>query len=80
MLKIVVLIMNGMSATATELQKYRRTGTSINSVGTDKESFIRRYAKANRTLKNYDTDVTKYREQQNEIQTEPITHTINYSN
>ena len=79
MLKIVVLIMNGMSATATELQKYLSYWDKHKPVWElDKESFIRRYAKANRTLKNYDTDVTKYREQQNEIQTEPITHTINF--
>ena len=79
MLKILVSIMNGMSSTATELQKYLSYWDKHKPIWEmDKESYIRRYAKANRTLKNYDTDVTKYREQQADIQGEQITHTINF--
>ena len=44
----------------------------------DKEAYIRRYAKANRSLKNYNDDVTKYKDQQAEIQQENMTHMINF--
>jgi hypothetical protein len=36
----------------------------------DKEAYVRRYAKMNRSLKNYHDDVSKYRDQQSEIQVE----------
>ena len=44
----------------------------------DKEAYIRRYSKANRSLKNYNDDVTKYKDQQAEIQQENMTHMINF--
>ena len=76
MLKIVVQVMNGMSSTATELQKYLSYWDKYKPIWEmDKESYVRRYAKANRSLKNYNDDVTKYREQQADIQNEPITPT-----
>ena len=110
MLKIVVQIMNGMSSTATELQKYLGfllQSRYIYMLGVklfettyvcpfspickhrywekykpiwemDKEAYIRRYAKANRSLKNYNDDVTKYKDQQAEIQQENMTHMINF--
>jgi dynein heavy chain len=68
-LKIVVQIMNGMSSSATELQKYLSYWDKYKPLWEmDKESFIRRYAKANRPLKSYDTDVTRYKDQQALIQ------------
>ena len=71
--------MNGMSSTATELQKYLSYWDKYKPIWEmDKESYVRRYAKANRSLKNYNDDVTKYREQQADIQGEGITHTINF--
>ena len=64
-LKIVVQIMNGMSASATELQKYLSYWDRYKPLWEmDKESFIRRYAKANRPLKSYDSDITKKKEEQ----------------
>ena len=78
MLKIAVQVMNGMSSTATELQKYLSYWDKYKPIWEmDKESYVRRYAKANRSLKNYNDDVTKYREQQADIQSESITHNIN---
>ncbi|GMH50243.1 hypothetical protein TrRE_jg3287 [Triparma retinervis] len=78
-LKIVVSIMNGMSASATELQKYLSYWDKYKPLWEmDKESFIRRYAKANRPLKSYDNDVTRYKDQQTEITAEEISHTINF--
>ncbi|GMI05338.1 hypothetical protein TrVE_jg1168 [Triparma verrucosa] len=78
-LKIVVQIMNGMSASATELQKYLSYWDRYKPLWEmDKESFIRRYAKANRPLKSYDNDVTRHKEQQADIQGEEISHTINF--
>ena len=78
-LKIVVQIMNGMSSSATELQKYLSYWDKYKPLWEmDKESFIRRYAKANRPLKSYDTDVTRYKDQQALIQAEDISHTINF--
>ena len=44
----------------------------------DKEAYIRRYAKANRSLKHYDDDVTKYRNQQTKIEHEDISHVVNF--
>ena len=44
----------------------------------DKEAYIRRYAKANRSLKNYNDDVTKYKDQQAEIQQENKCHVISW--
>ena len=68
-LKIVVQIMNGMSSSATELQKYLSYWDKYKPLWEmDKESFIRRYAKANRPTKSYDTDVTRYKDQQTLIQ------------
>ena len=79
MLKIVVQIMNGMSLTATELQKYLGYWEKYKPIWEmDKEAYVRRYAKANRSLKNYNDDVTKYKDQQAEIQQENMTHMINF--
>ena len=79
MLKIVVQVMNGMSSTATELQKYLSYWDKYKPIWEmDKESYVRRYAKANRSLKNYNDDVTKYREQQSDIQNENHNNTINF--
>lgn len=79
MLKIVVQIMNGISSTATELQKYLGYWEKYKPIWEmDKEAYVRRYAKANRSLKNYNDDVTKYKDQQVEIQQERMTHLINF--
>jgi dynein heavy chain len=78
-LKILVQIMNGMSASATELQKYLSYWDKYKPLWEmDKDAFIRRYAKANRPLSQYDIDITRYKEQQQDIQQEEANTTINF--
>ncbi|GBG32973.1 Dynein heavy chain 2, axonemal [Hondaea fermentalgiana] len=78
-LKIMVQVMNGMSSCATELQKYLTYWDKYRPLwDLDKDAFIRRYAKANRPLSQYDIDITRYREQQSDIQAEDMTSAINF--
>lgn len=78
-LRIVVQIMNGMSSTATELQKYLSYWDKYKALWEmDKEAFIRKYAKSNRTPAQFDVDITRYRVQQAEINGETSTHVINF--
>jgi dynein heavy chain len=78
-LKILVQIMNGMSSSATELQKYLSYWDKYKPIWEmDKDAFIRRYAKAERPLLQYDVDITRYREQQSDIQGEDLSNTINF--
>ncbi|RQM24639.1 hypothetical protein B5M09_005107 [Aphanomyces astaci] len=78
-LKVLVHIMNGMSASATELQKYLGYWDKYKLLwNQDKQAFIRRYAKANRPLQQFRVDIERYREQQVSIQNEDLTNTINF--
>ncbi|CAK4669134.1 unnamed protein product [Aphanomyces euteiches] len=78
-LKVLVHIMNGMSASATELQKYLGYWDKYKILwNQDKQAFIRRYAKANRPLQQFRVDIERYREQQVSIQNEDLTNTINF--
>jgi dynein heavy chain len=78
-LRIVVQIMNGMSSTATELQKYLSYWDKYKSLWEmDKEAYIRKYAKSNRTPAQFDVDITRYKLQQAEITGETSTHVINF--
>jgi dynein heavy chain len=70
-LKLVVQIMNGMSSTATELQKYLLYWDKYKGLWeTDKEAFIRKYSKANRSPSQFDSQIQVYRNDQNDIQNE----------
>jgi dynein heavy chain, axonemal len=78
-LKILVQVMNGMSASATELQKYLSYWDKYKPIWEmDKDAFMRRYAKQNRPLVQYDIDITRYREFQYEISQEDVHNTINF--
>ena len=78
-LRIIVQVMNGMSSTATELQKYLSYWDKYKSLWeSDKDQFIRKYAKSNRSPSQFDVDITRYRSQQADIQSEASTHTINF--
>ncbi|CAM9228493.1 unnamed protein product, partial [Choristocarpus tenellus] len=78
-LKIVVQVMNGMSASATELQKYLSYWDKFKHIwDNDKDGFIRRYGKANRGLSQFQADIDRYRELQADITQEEATHTINF--
>ncbi len=78
-LRIVVQVMNGMSSTATELQKYLSYWDKYKALWeADKDQFMRKYAKSNRNPAQFDTTITQYRSQQADIQGENSTHTINF--
>jgi dynein heavy chain len=78
-LKILVQIMNGMSSSATELQKYLSQWDTHKPIWEmDKDAFIRRYAKADRPLVQFDIDITIKKENQAEIQNAEMSHTINF--
>ncbi|OQR95763.1 dynein heavy chain, partial [Thraustotheca clavata] len=78
-LKVLVHIMNGMAASATELQKYLGYWDKYKLLwNQDKQAFIRRYAKANRPLTQFRVDIERYREQQVSITNEDLTNTINF--
>ena len=78
-LRLVVQVMNGMSSTATELQKYLSYWDKYKALWEmDKEVFIRKYAKSSRSPAQFDTDITRYRLQQSEIHGETSNHTINF--
>ena len=67
-LQIVVQVMNGMGGTATELQKYLSYWDKYKVLWEmDKDVYIRKYAKANRSPTHFDTDITKYKQQHAEI-------------
>jgi hypothetical protein len=44
----------------------------------DKDAYIKKYAKSNKSPAQFDTDITKYRIQQGEIQSEVSNHVINF--
>ncbi len=78
-LRIVVQIMNGMSGTATELQKYLSYWDKYKGLWEmDKDVYIRKYAKAHRSSNQFDLDITKYKAQQSEITGETSNHVINF--
>ena len=80
LLKILVHVMNGMSSCATELQKYLNYWDKYRPLWeVEKDAFIRRYAKANQPLMKFDIDITKYKEQQTEIQHEEISTTVKFT-
>jgi dynein heavy chain len=76
-LNIVVQIMNGMSAAATEMQKYQYFWDKYKPLWEmDKEAIIRKYAKTKRTLQQYEAEISRYREQQAEIEKEDATYSV----
>ncbi len=78
-LRIVVQVMNGMSSSATELQKYLSYWDKYKALWEmDKDMYIRKYARSNRPPSQFDIDITRYRTQQGEITSETSTHIINF--
>ena len=70
-LKVVVTVMNGLSMITTELQKYLSYWEKYKSLWElDKDNFIRKYAKQNRPLSQYDIDIQRYKDVQDEVQGE----------
>ncbi len=78
-LRIVVQIMNGMSSTATELQKYLSYWDKYKNLWESEKNsanLLRHYAK--NTPAQFDLEITRYRVLQNEINGETSTHVINF--
>ena len=69
--KIIVSIMGGMSSSQDKFQKILSTWEKYKHIWDyDKDNWMRRYAKANRTLASFESDIQKYKELQTEIQLE----------
>jgi dynein heavy chain len=78
-LKILVNIMNGMSACGSELHKVLSYWDKYKSLWEmDREAFIRRYAKGNKSLGTFESDIQKHRDTQLDIQNEDVSDNINF--
>ena len=76
-LDILVAIMNGLSANSTEMNKYLSYWDKYKFLwDVDKDAFLRRYAKANRPLSQYNIDITRYKDQQTAVQGEELATSI----
>ena len=65
---VLVQVMTGMRDILPKLQKYLNTWDRYKHIWDgDKDAFMRRYAKANRALSAFETDITRYKELQHEI-------------
>ena len=70
-LKVLVQVMTGMREISPRLSKYLTTWDRYKHIwDVDKDAFMRRYAKANRALGAFETDITRYKELQQDIQSE----------
>eukprot|EP00966_Prymnesium_polylepis_P037842 878023-Prymnesium_polylepis.1 len=70
-LKVLVQVMTGMREILPKLQRYLNTWDRYKHIwDVDKDAFMRRYAKANRALTAFETDITRYKELQQDIQAE----------
>ena len=63
--QVLVQVMSGMREILPRLQKYLNTWDRYKHIwDVDKDAFMRRYAKANRALTAFETDITRYKELQ----------------
>eukprot|EP00741_Cyanophora_paradoxa_P024938 tig00000056_g24072.t1 len=70
-MKITVQIMNGMNSIVDKIQRYLYFWDKYKHIwDLDKDAFIRRYAKLNRPLSTFDSDIQRYKELQSEITNE----------
>ena len=70
-LRVLVQVMTGMREILPKLQKYLNTWDRYKHIwDVDKDAFMRRYAKANRALTAFETDITRYKELGHDIQSE----------
>ena len=78
-LKVLVNIMNGMSASGSQLNKVLAYWDKYRLLWEmDRDAFIRRYAKANRPLEQFEIDIQRYRDQQLDIQQEDVSDNITF--
>ena len=77
--QVMVQIMTGMSSIQEEVTKYLYRWDKYNNIyQLDKDAFIRRFAKANRPLSQFDAEIQKYKDSQSLIQNEETTTTIKF--
>ena len=78
-LKVLVTVMNGLSVVHEDLQKHLSYWDKYKSLWElDKDQFIRRYAKQNRPLEQYDTDIQRYKDLQDDIQNEQLNSSVSF--
>eukprot|EP00605_Chrysophyceae_sp_TOSAG23-4_P000236 GSChrysophyteH1.ASY1.ANO1.273.1 assembled CDS len=78
-IRLVLQVMNGMSSSATELQKYLSYWDKYKTLWEmDKDMYIRKYERAKKPPSMFDVDISRYRTQQSEIISEASTHIINF--
>ena len=64
-LKVLVHVMTGMREILPRMVKYITTWDRYKPIwDVDKDAFMRRYAKANRALTAFETDITRYEQPQ----------------
>ena len=70
-LKVLVQVMTGIREIKPRLVKYLTMWDRYKHIwDVDKDAFMKRYAKANRALTAFETDITRYKELQHDIQSE----------
>ena len=70
-LKVLVQVMTGMREILPKLQKYLNQWDKYKNIwDVDKDAFMRRYAKANRALTAFETDIVRYKDVLMDIQGE----------
>lgn len=78
-LKILVVIMAGTTNVAVELGNIITNYDKYQPIwSTDKQAFIRRYAITKRPLSSFDMDITRYKNNQQDIQSEESFHTVEF--
>jgi dynein heavy chain, axonemal len=78
-LKIMVSIMSGMSSSMDKMQKSLSFWSKYKHLfDVDKDAFIRRYSKANRTLQAFEADYQRYKDLQQEVHGEETVSSVNF--
>jgi dynein heavy chain, axonemal len=78
-LKVLVNIMNGMSSSGSQLNKVLTYWDKYRQLWEmDREAFIRRYAKSDKKLSQFEIDIQRYRDQQVDIQQEDVSDNIKF--
>ena len=79
LLKLVAKIMRAMHRTGAELKKTLTYFEKYRLLWElDKDNFVHKYAKAKHKLADYDADVVRYKQQQADVQAEPVTSTVQF--
>lgn len=78
-LKVLVVIQNGMTNNATKCQAYIHNWDTYRDIWEqNKDAYIRRFAKQKRPAQDYDSEINHYGEQANNIQKEETYTNLNF--